>query len=278
MKKMKKISSIGALILLCLPILIEAQDIPSSPLIDSIQTELIKSLKNTEFYYRNGKATYAGSSMNLVDKPYYARLKNPEDVSINNGKVILTFKNKVREFSLSNNMIKLNTEYLIYFVPPIGQGYSNWGYLWGDLYFTDPRRNILDLQKQYVYQIKLKEINTRENYYNTELEKFKSLVQENKASSLTNQISEEQRKLIVQANALNADKLYSKAMEKYSEAVKINPLSYPQAYYNMALIAAQTNNYLYAIFNMNKYLIILPDAEDARAAQDKIYEWELKLN
>jgi len=29
---------------------------------------------------------------------------------------------------------------------------------------------------------------------------------------------------------------------------------------------------------MKKYLMLMPDAEDARAAQDKIYEWELKMN
>jgi len=28
---------------------------------------------------------------------------------------------------------------------------------------------------------------------------------------------------------------------------------------------------------MKKYLILYPDAPDARAAQDKIYEWELML-
>ena len=43
----------------------------------------------------------------------------------------------------------------------------------------------------------------------------------------------------------------------------------------MTLLFADYKNYMYAIFNMKKYLILLPDAEDARAAQDKIYEWEL---
>jgi len=45
----------------------------------------------------------------------------------------------------------------------------------------------------------------------------------------------------------------------------------------MALIAAQTKDYQYAILNMKKYLMLVPEAEDARAAKDKIYEWEAEL-
>jgi len=90
-------------------------------------------------------------------------------------------------------------------------------------------------------------------------------------------VTEEQRKYIVQANALNEEKRYSEALELYKKAIEIHPTSYPSAYYNMALIAAQIQDYRYAIYNMKKYLMLTPSAEDARAAQDKIYIWELKL-
>ena len=70
---------------------------------------------------------------------------------------------------------------------------------------------------------------------------------------------------------------YQKALELYAEVAKINPSSYPEGYYNMALIAAEMKNYSFAIFNMKKYLIINPEASDARVAQDKIYEWEYLL-
>jgi tetratricopeptide (TPR) repeat protein len=89
------------------------------------------------------------------------------------------------------------------------------------------------------------------------------------------QITEEQRKYIVQANAFNDQKNYDKALELYESAMEINPFSYPEGYYNMALIAAGSKYFEYAIFNMKKYLILVPDAPDARTAQDKIYEWEL---
>lgn len=123
------------ILFISLCILLASQTHAQQSKLDSIQDELIKTLKQTEFYYRNGISTYPGSSIKLVDKPYYARLKSPTDVSINNDKVKLTFKNKVREFSLLNNWIHSNSEHIIYFYPPMGSSYTNGGYLWGDLFF-----------------------------------------------------------------------------------------------------------------------------------------------
>jgi hypothetical protein len=42
----------------------------------------------------------------------------------------------------------------------------------------------------------------------------------------------------------------------------------------MALLYAEKQDFERAVKNMKKYLLLLPDAPDARAAQDKIYEWE----
>jgi len=90
-------------------------------------------------------------------------------------------------------------------------------------------------------------------------------------------ITEEQRKYIVQANAMNEKKEYGKAIELYNKALEINPVAYPGAYYNLALLCAQTKEFQQAIYNMKKYLLLVPNAPDARAAQDKIYEWEAEL-
>jgi hypothetical protein len=43
------------------------------------------------------------------------------------------------------------------------------------------------------------------------------------------------------------------------------------------LLSAQIHNFNDAILNMKKYLMLVPDAEDARSAQDKIYEWEDRI-
>jgi len=89
------------------------------------------------------------------------------------------------------------------------------------------------------------------------------------------EISEEQRKYVVQANALTNLKDYEGAIEIYLKAVKIDPVSYPGAYSNLALLYAQLKSYDEAISYMKKYLMLVPDAQDARGAQDKIYEWEI---
>lgn len=103
---------------------------------------------------------------------------------------------------------------------------------------------------------------------------FKPVAEQYHALQVKPSVTEMQRKYIVQANAFNAEKKYSKALELYEKVIEINSTTYPSAYYNMALIAAQTEDYTSAIFNMKKYLLLAPDAPDSRAAQDKIYEWE----
>jgi len=91
-------------------------------------------------------------------------------------------------------------------------------------------------------------------------------------------MSEEQRKAIVQANALSQQKNYGKAIERYLKANDLDPTSYPAAYHNLALLHAQEQDPVMAIFYMKHYLLLEPDAKDARSAQDKIYEWELIIN
>ena len=90
-------------------------------------------------------------------------------------------------------------------------------------------------------------------------------------------VSEEQRKYIVQANALNERKEYAGAIDLYSKAIDVDPVAYPPAYFNLALLAAQMQRFGPAIASMKQYLQLVPDAKDARSAQDKIYEWELLL-
>ena len=43
----------------------------------------------------------------------------------------------------------------------------------------------------------------------------------------------------------------------------------------MALLSAQMQRFKPAIAYMKQYLLLAPDAKDARGGQDKIYEWEL---
>ncbi len=110
-----------------------------------------------------------------------------------------------------------------------------------------------------------------------ELEDFQILSQKFREMPEKPSITEEQRKFLVQANIRNDEKKYTEALALYEKAVKIDPFTYPSAYYNMALISGQIKKYKYAVFNMKKYLELVPEAEDARKGQDKIYEWELNI-
>jgi tetratricopeptide (TPR) repeat protein len=91
------------------------------------------------------------------------------------------------------------------------------------------------------------------------------------------QMSEEQRKLVVQANGFNEQKMYGKAIELYKKAIEVDQTAYPAAYSNLALLSAQTNQFNAAIYYMKKYLMLEPEASDARSAQDKIYLWETQI-
>jgi tetratricopeptide (TPR) repeat protein len=89
-------------------------------------------------------------------------------------------------------------------------------------------------------------------------------------------ISEEERRFIVQANAMSQLKNYKQAIEFYEKAIQVDPTN-PMVYNNQALLFVMVGQYDEAINRMKKYLKLVPDAPDARAAQDKIYEWEAMM-
>ncbi len=112
---------------------------------------------------------------------------------------------------------------------------------------------------------------------NKDLASFEAQAQKYRALTIKPPVSEEQRKLIVQANASSQQKGYAEALELYLKAVGMDPVSYPEAYFNMALLSAQMKRFNSAISYMKQYLMLVPDAKDARSAQDKIYEWEFMI-
>ncbi|MFA6284062.1 MAG: tetratricopeptide repeat protein [Desulfurivibrionaceae bacterium] len=109
---------------------------------------------------------------------------------------------------------------------------------------------------------------------NARLTRFAPVAAQYRALKVKPAMSEEQRRVVVQANALNDRKEYAKAISLYQKAIEVDPVSYPQAYFNLALLSAQVQRFKPAIAYMKQYLLLAPDAKDARAAQDKIYEWE----
>ena len=88
-------------------------------------------------------------------------------------------------------------------------------------------------------------------------------------------IGEDVRRYQVQAQAAIRDSKLADAEIAYGRALKIAPW-WPAGHYNRALVQAELGRYSLACAEMKKYLALVPNAPDARVAQDKIYEWEVK--
>ena len=107
-------------------------------------------------------------------------------------------------------------------------------------------------------------------------EAFEPIAVEYRALKVKPPVSEEQRKYIVQANSMTQQKNYVEAIKLYDKAIAIDQTN-PIVYYNQALLFAQIKRFDSAINRMKKYLMLSPNAPDARGAQDKIYEWEILM-
>ena len=112
---------------------------------------------------------------------------------------------------------------------------------------------------------------------NEQLSLFVPVAEKYRSLEVKPPITEEQREYIVQANSFNEEKNYPKAIELYKKVIETDQTSYPAAYSNLALLSAQLHGYNAAVFYMKIYLLLEPDAADARSAKDKIYEWKARI-
>jgi len=133
---------------------------------------------------------------------------------------------------------------------------------------NDLKNNLNFVRNQFEKQAKVDAISDRLNAFKPFAARYRSMVE-------PPVMSENQRKLVVQANTLTEQAQYDQAINKLNEALAIDPIAYPTGYSNLALLYARLKNFDAAILNMKKYLLLEPDAPDARDSQDKIYEWEL---
>ncbi|MDO9262085.1 MAG: hypothetical protein Q7U08_09110 [Flavobacteriaceae bacterium] len=153
---------------------------------------------------------------------------------------------------------------------------KNWHYVYFPSLVNFVFSDINDAQKfaDDIYFIQYPLINKRRDSL---INKFKPLAAQYVSLKMKPPVSEEQRKFIVQANLLNQKKEYFDAIRLYNKAIELDLTAYPVAYSNLALLYAQVNYFDYAILCMKKYLLLEPEAADARACQDKIYEWEIMI-
>lgn len=84
---------------------------------------------------------------------------------------------------------------------------------------------------------------------------------------------EEARRLRVQAEVMLREKRFLDAADYYGEALIAAPW-WPEGRFNRALVLGELRDYGDAVREMKRYLQLVPNAPNTRAAQDKIYEWE----
>lgn len=89
------------------------------------------------------------------------------------------------------------------------------------------------------------------------------------------ELPENARRYGVQATTQTEQKHYNEALALFSQSLEAAPW-WAEGHFNRALLFANQERYQDAVASMNHFLILAPNAPDARAAQDKIYEWELK--
>ncbi|WP_153111800.1 CFI-box-CTERM domain-containing protein [Propionivibrio limicola] len=93
------------------------------------------------------------------------------------------------------------------------------------------------------------------------------------------EIGEDVRRLLVKAQVLAEEKDYAGAIDTYWKAIEIAPW-YAQLHYDRAILIAQPTaapgDFDVAIEEMNRFLLLAPDAKEARTAKDLIYQWEIR--
>lgn len=110
-----------------------------------------------------------------------------------------------------------------------------------------------------------------------EEERFQAALREYLAAPVKPQLPEEARKYKVQAEGAVSDKNFSEAALLFRQALIVAPW-WPVGHFNLSLVLAELQDHATAIVEMKRYLALVPDAPDARAAQDKIYGWERKAH
>jgi hypothetical protein len=83
-----------------------------------------------------------------------------------------------------------------------------------------------------------------------------------------------QRARVAAEDAFN-NKDFENAYWYYMEGLAIEPL-WPQGLFNAALLEGELHWYNSAALHMKRYLLLVPDAANAKAAREKMYLWEVK--
>ena len=105
--------------------------------------------------------------------------------------------------------------------------------------------------------------------------RFAQVAVDYRAASPKPSLPEAARAQQVQAEGAVRDKEFDEADEHFGQALEIAPW-WPEGHFNRALVLAELGSFAAAIVEMQHYLALVPNAPNARAAQDMIYDWQRK--
>lgn len=106
-----------------------------------------------------------------------------------------------------------------------------------------------------------------------EVAAFEAEAKRYKESAVKPAFPEEARKYKAQAEFAFQQRRFEDAETMYAKALK-SAAWWPDGHFNRAMILSELSRYQEAIREMKRYLLLAPDAPDAREAQDRIYQWE----
>lgn len=89
-------------------------------------------------------------------------------------------------------------------------------------------------------------------------------------------VPEEARKYRLRGDVLTEEGNFKEAAEQYRKAVQAAPYI-AKLHYNTALVYGEIKRYPQAIRYMKTYLLLAPEAPNARAVKDQIYKWEFRM-
>lgn len=107
----------------------------------------------------------------------------------------------------------------------------------------------------------------------SEQERFAETARQYRSANPKPTLPEAARRHKVQAEDAIAGKRLGDAVRAYDSALHVAPW-WPDGHFNNAIILSELQLYEDAIAAMKRYLELVPTAPDARAAQDRIYQWE----
>jgi len=119
----------------------------------------------------------------------------------------------------------------------------------------------------------LKKVAIEEDQYDLYYEKI--VASSNTAPNKT-VLPEDVRRYKVQAESAIREKSYFEASELFRDALNIAPW-WAEGHFNRALVLGEAGEFDLAILEMRRYLFLVPNASDARAAHNMIYGWERSL-